>query len=186
MGSGRSCVDVNTTRPDLKALIVSSVDPTRTITRMEFEKRKAAAMAALATPAPDKSPKGAVDAPIVPLLDALNRHHSYFTTSSCSGRISILAHGRRPAPDAGAVEGDGNKIAPKKKAAGGSWLFVSHDPADPAAVVDLLFGGPEKSVEGDLVFRFEPLIIAVECRDVAAAQVLVSTAISCGFRESGE
>ncbi|CAL9096891.1 unnamed protein product [Musa acuminata var. zebrina] len=152
---------------------------------MEFEKRKAAVMATLAAPAPDKSPKGAVDAPIVPVLDALNRHHSYFTTSSCSGRISILAHGRRPAPDAGAVEGDGNNTASKKKAAGGSWLFVSHDPADPAAVVDLLFGGPEKSVEGDLVFRFEPLIIAVECRDVAAAQVLVSTAISCGFRESG-
>ncbi|THU51364.1 hypothetical protein C4D60_Mb06t30260 [Musa balbisiana] len=152
---------------------------------MEFEKRKAAVMATLAAPAPDKSPKGAVDAPIVPVLDALNRHHSYFTTSSCSGRISILAHGRRPAADAGAVEGDGNKTASKKKAAGGSWLFVSHDPADPAAVVDLLFGGPEKSIEGDLVFRFEPLIIAVECRDVAAAQVLVSTAISCGFRESG-
>lgn len=35
------------------------------------------------------------------------------------------------------------------------------------------------------MFRFEPLIIAVECKDVEAAQFLVSLAISCGFRESG-
>lgn len=35
------------------------------------------------------------------------------------------------------------------------------------------------------MFRFEPLIIAVECRDIEAAQSLVSLAISCGFRESG-
>lgn len=35
------------------------------------------------------------------------------------------------------------------------------------------------------MFKFEPLIIAVECKDVEAAQFLVSLAISCGFRESG-
>lgn len=35
------------------------------------------------------------------------------------------------------------------------------------------------------MFRFEPLIIAVECENVEAAQSLVSLAISCGFRESG-
>ncbi|KAH8493393.1 hypothetical protein H0E87_020214, partial [Populus deltoides] len=36
-----------------------------------------------------------------------------------------------------------------------------------------------------LVFRFEPLRIAVEWRDIEAAQCLVSSAIKCGFRESG-
>lgn len=35
------------------------------------------------------------------------------------------------------------------------------------------------------MFRFEPLIIAVECKDIEAAQFLVSLAISSGFRESG-
>lgn len=35
------------------------------------------------------------------------------------------------------------------------------------------------------MFRFEPLIIAVECVNVEAAQCLVSLAIACGFRESG-
>lgn len=35
------------------------------------------------------------------------------------------------------------------------------------------------------MFRFEPLIIAVESENVTAAQSLVSLAIACGFRESG-
>lgn len=38
----------------------------------------------------------------------------------------------------------------------------------------------------ELVFRFEPMIVAVECRDVAAAAALVAAAIGAGFRESGE
>lgn len=47
---------------------------------------------------------------------------------------------------------------------------------------------PSESAAGlvtELVFRFEPLIIAVECRDIEAAQFLVSFAIKSGFRESG-
>ncbi|KAG0483945.1 hypothetical protein HPP92_012029 [Vanilla planifolia] len=81
----------------------------------------------------------------------------------------------------------------KKKAGGGGWVYVTHDPADPEALVNLLFEHSRHSGEnetvgeegGILVFRFEPLIVAVDCKDVASAQELVSTAISCGFRESG-
>lgn len=158
---------------------------------MEFEERKAQALAAMVAPGPDKSPKGTVDAPIVPLLDAINSHPSFFTTSSCSGRISILAHRTNPPPSsadatAGNPKPEAAALKKKKKAGGGRWLFVSHDSADPEAVVDLLFGDHRDSEGGDLVFRFEPLIVAVECRDLASAQMLVSTAISCGFRESGE
>ncbi|KAJ6885464.1 hypothetical protein NC651_026173 [Populus alba x Populus x berolinensis] len=36
-----------------------------------------------------------------------------------------------------------------------------------------------------VVFRFEPLSIAVEWRDIEAAQCLVSLAIKCGLKESG-
>lgn len=35
------------------------------------------------------------------------------------------------------------------------------------------------------MFRFEPLIVAVECKDVESAQSLVSLAVSSGLRESG-
>ncbi|CAN6205519.1 unnamed protein product [Urochloa humidicola] len=143
---------------------------------MDFARRKSAALAALSSPAPDKSPKGGVDAPISPLLEVLNSHPDLFTTSSCSGRVSVLAQ-----PQEGQ---DATKR--KKKARGGGWVYVSHDPADPDAVVEQLFGGNGSAVAGDeLVFRFEPMIVAVECRDADAAAVLVAAAIRAGFRESG-
>ncbi|KAG5011256.1 hypothetical protein JHK87_019771 [Glycine soja] len=145
---------------------------------MEFEKRKAATLASLSSTESDKSPKGSLDAAIVPLLNTLNQNPSYFTTSSCSGRISILAQplSLSDSPN------------PKKKARGGTWLFVSHDPADPDSVLSLLFPSestPSPFAPSELVFRFEPLIIALECRDLSSAHSLVSLAISCGFRESG-
>uniref|UniRef100_A0A0E0LL90 tRNA wybutosine-synthesizing protein 2/3/4 n=1 Tax=Oryza punctata TaxID=4537 RepID=A0A0E0LL90_ORYPU len=151
---------------------------------MEFDRRKAAAMAALASPAPDKSPKGGVDAPIAPLLDVLNSHPDLFTTSSCSGRVSVLA--QPPPPPQQQAELGGAKT--KKKARGGGWVYISHDPADPEALVEVLFGGKEGGGPGggdELVFRFEPMIVAVECRDAAAAAALVAAAVGAGFRESG-
>ncbi|XP_022926928.1 tRNA wybutosine-synthesizing protein 2/3/4 [Cucurbita moschata] len=145
---------------------------------MEFEKRKAATMASLGSTETDKSPKGSLDTPIIPLINTLNNHPSYFTTSSCSGRISILS---QPVCSTSAAA-----PKPRKKALGGSWLFVSHEFADPNSVIDLLFRSPSTNGElSELVFRFEPLIIAIECKDLGSAQDLVSTAISSGFRESG-
>ncbi|CAN4105808.1 unnamed protein product [Withania somnifera] len=143
---------------------------------MDFHKRKLSTLSSMNSPEPDKSPKGNIDTPIIPLLNILNSHSSYFTTSSCSGRISILSQ-------------------PKRKSKGGKWVFISHEKTEPHVIKSLLF--PLKSavpVTGDtsildhshsLVFRFEPLIIAVECKDIEAAQFLVSLGILSGFRESG-
>lgn len=67
-------------------------------------------------------------------------------------------------------------------------MYISHDPADPDAVVELLFGGKAVGERGggeELVLRFEPMIVAVECRDAAAAAALVAVAVGAGFRESG-
>ncbi|KAH0674657.1 tRNA wybutosine-synthesizing protein 2/3/4 [Solanum tuberosum] len=150
---------------------------------MEFERRKLATLSSMNSPEPDKSPKGNIDAPIIPLLNTLNSHASYFTTSSCSGRISILSQPIIPITN-----------PTKKKAKGGKWVFISHDPIELHLILSHLF--PSKSTQPvknvtevadlhSLVFRFEPLIIAVECKDIEAAQFLVSLAISSGFRESG-
>ncbi|KZV20167.1 Met-10+ like family protein [Dorcoceras hygrometricum] len=143
---------------------------------MEFDKRKDAAMVAMKSPEPDNSPKGTLDLPIIPLLNAINSHPSFFTTSSCSGRISVFSHPT-------------NQSALKKKAKGGTWIFISHDPVHPSSLLPLLYPAspdpPSPTPSQNIVFRFEPLIIAVECRDLEAAQSLVSLAISCGFRESG-
>uniref|UniRef100_A0A1J3EYD8 tRNA wybutosine-synthesizing protein 2/3/4 n=2 Tax=Noccaea caerulescens TaxID=107243 RepID=A0A1J3EYD8_NOCCA len=146
---------------------------------MEFEKRKAATLASIRSSVTDKSPKGFLDEPIIPLLETINHHSSYFTTSSCSGRISILS---QPKPQLNA--------STKKKARGGTWLYITHDPADPESVISLLFPSQSTPIDpidqpSELVFRFEPLIIAVECKDLNSAQFLVATAISAGFRESG-
>ncbi|CAN8246270.1 unnamed protein product [Cochlearia groenlandica] len=146
---------------------------------MEFERRKAATLASIRSSVTDKSPKGYLDEPIIPLLETINHHPSYFTTSSCSGRISILS---QPKPTLNA--------STKKKARGGSWLYITHDPANPNIVASLLFPSQSTQIDqidqpSELVFRFEPLIIAVECKDLGSAQFLVATAISAGFRESG-
>lgn len=137
---------------------------------MSFEQRKAATLASLSSSATDKSPKGTLDAPIIPLLNAINSHPNYYTTSSCSGRISIFSH-------------------PVNKPKGGTWLFITHDPADLDSVLSLLFfpthSTPSSPTRDQLVFRFEPLIVAVECRDVESAEALVSIAVSSGLRESG-
>ncbi|KAI3800289.1 hypothetical protein L1987_28376 [Smallanthus sonchifolius] len=101
------------------------------------------------------------------------------TMSSCSGRISILS-----TPTATTT----TTTAVKKKARGGTWVFITHEPADPFSVQNLIFPlnpTTKSTSQENLVFRFEPLIIAVECKDVFSAQKLVSLAISCGFRESG-
>ncbi|XP_068668114.1 tRNA wybutosine-synthesizing protein 2/3/4 isoform X2 [Aristolochia californica] len=143
---------------------------------MEFEERKSKVLASLSSiDYTDKSPKGSLDLPIVSLIDSINQNPSYYTTSSCSGRISILSQPLNP-----------SSIS-KKKARGGSWLYITHDPADSNTVLDILFGVSDSSpiASGDLVFRFEPFIVAVECKDVSSAQELVSTAIACGYRESG-
>ena len=38
----------------------------------------------------DKSTKGSIDEPILPVLDLINDMEDYYTTSSCSGRIMIF------------------------------------------------------------------------------------------------
>ncbi|XP_031505706.1 tRNA wybutosine-synthesizing protein 2/3/4 [Nymphaea colorata] len=145
---------------------------------MEFAKRKSMALSALAREGMDKSPKGSLDVPIIPLLDAINAHPSYFTTSSCSGRISILSH---------AAPNDQSSHKNKKKKKAGDWVFITHEFADPETVSSLLFNPPSSSDDSHdtMVFRFEPFILAVDCIDVTSAHSLVAMAISCGFRESG-
>ncbi|GAU18390.1 hypothetical protein TSUD_202790, partial [Trifolium subterraneum] len=143
---------------------------------MEFEKRKSATLTSLNSTESDKSPKGSLDTPIIPLINTLNKNPNYFTTSSCSGRISILSQPISPIPS----------LQTKKKAKGGTWIFVSHDPANPDSLISLLFSSESThSPKSELVFRFEPLIIAIECKDLSSAHSLVSLAISSGFRESG-
>mmetsp|Transcript_20573 Transcript_20573/g.33401 ORF Transcript_20573/g.33401 Transcript_20573/m.33401 type:complete len:178 (+) Transcript_20573:195-728(+) len=103
----------------------------------------------------------------------------FYTTSSCSGRISIMSQ-------------------PLERTKGGKWLLVTHDKINYSEAKEALINlsnfssstAPTASVvpmggEDLVVFRFEPMVLSVECRTLALADRLVQRAILCGFRESG-
>ncbi len=121
---------------------------------MDFDTRKRSVMEGLASDEKDKSRKGGVDAPIAALITRINSHPLFFTTSSCSGRVSIFseASSLRTVGSAQAqedvtgtnlctpetnIEEDGNqkmdtdtrKKKKKKKKKGGDWVYVTHDAA---------------------------------------------------------
>jgi tRNA wybutosine-synthesizing protein 3 len=74
----------------------------------EFAQRKAHVCAELERGLKDKSPKGFLDAPILDLVQYINRVPQYYTTSSCSGRITMFCSTR----------GGARK--------GGKWILIEH------------------------------------------------------------
>ncbi|XP_069795525.1 tRNA wybutosine-synthesizing protein 3 homolog isoform X2 [Narcine bancroftii] len=112
----------------------------------------------------DPSRKGRVDEPIAELLHLLNSSERFCTTSSCSGRLLLLG---------GSDQTEGQKQ-------NCPWLFVTHDKCRKEDVV----AGLQKS-QDNAVFKFEPFVLHVQCREVEGAQLLHSIAINSGFRNSG-
>jgi hypothetical protein len=117
----------------------------------------------------DRSPKGSIDTSFIPVLDIINASKYHFTTSCCSGRISVFdeSHG-------GSLH-EGNEQVRKGKGFG-TWLFVSHEIVEKERwdneekVLRLLFGDESKiesyndldsqPKEGEklVYFKFEPLV----------------------------
>lgn len=110
----------------------------------------------------DKSPKGSLDAPIQDLVAHVNRTDAWFTTSSCSGRISLF-------------------LQPQGRKKGGCWIYVQHGEAES----DEVHRSVQCGQDGLATFRFEPFILAVECRTTEDAFALVSLAIQAGYKASG-
>lgn len=117
--------------------------------------------------AKDASPKGSWDEGVTGLLGVVNAHPHLYSTSSCSGRVSIYVEG------------------PKGRKGGGEWLFVTHAFSEFAAMkldeLDVDGGGSER----EIVMKFEPMILHLCARNAAMATKALGMAISCGFRESG-
>jgi tRNA wybutosine-synthesizing protein 3 len=99
----------------------------------------------------DKSFKGSIDHPIVDLVSIINASESFFTTSSCSGRI-MLVH----------EKGEG----PRKNNA--SFVFVSHDYVDDSALIELSASMAPIS-SGHIFLKLEPVIVHIECVDMRNA-----------------
>lgn len=141
---------------------------------VSFDAQKKEILEGLKSSVPDASPKGHPDSPIFPLLDVINSHPDWVTTSSCSGRISVYVQGAN------------------SRKGGGYWLFVSHQAHEelPPVLEDekVEYGKvPSFPVEGnrEIQYAFEPMILHVQTRSLANAQHLQRVAASCGFRETG-
>ena len=117
----------------------------------------------------------------------------FYTTSSCSGRITLFLDRRAPG-------GTQSK--------GGEWLLITHGTVEWAALRHALFDTfpsrlhagkaaaaaadantgadadkSEPATEaGALTLRFEPFILAVECATLDAASRMLRVAANAGFR----
>ncbi|XP_069123976.1 tRNA wybutosine-synthesizing protein 3 homolog [Argopecten irradians] len=131
---------------------------------VQFDKQKS-----LALNGTDLSRKGSIDEEIVPLVQHINNHDNFFTTSSCSGRIIVFDD-----------HVDDEKPGLKVKKKGCKWLFTSHKVADAEQVIESL-----KEISGDAVFKFEPFVLHVQCRNTEYAQRTLCCAVASGFRNSG-
>lgn len=107
----------------------------------------------------DKSPQGFIDPDIKQLLDLINSNPNYETTSSCSGRITLM-----------------NRQDKKES----EWLFKSHS----AVKADELWEALQKT-SGRVWFMQEPVIIHVKCFSLEAAEKLLNIAREIGMKHSG-
>mgnify|MGYP001614295800 CR=1 FL=1 len=110
----------------------------------------------------DRSNKGSWDDRIKELCELINSNDCYYTTSSCSGRISLL------------------KQFPEKQK--NVFLYNSHEPANFDSFKNVLSG---IEYDGAVFFQFEPCIIHVVCKDVMYADALIKIAWQAGMRKSG-
>jgi len=92
--------------------------------------------------------EGRVDIDVIPLLSSINQHPYWATTSSCSGRIQLLAP---------PVTGDkvGSRVL-------GKW----HRPVESAEVMDAISSWDG---QGELHLLVQPLLLHIRCRDLRSA-----------------
>ncbi|OWB61973.1 transferase activity protein [[Candida] boidinii] len=160
---------------------------------------------------PDASPKGTIDELCIPIIKLINSHNDLVTTSSCSGRASVFIEGSKlrksnietSQEQIKETEADNNNnqdISDYKigaKGEGGHWLFVTHNEnevdgwwKDKGIKFSKDVFQAKKVSDFDLstryiLFKYEPLILHVKCRNFEAAKLLFTTAMECGYRESG-
>ncbi|CAJ1087360.1 tRNA wybutosine-synthesizing protein 3 homolog [Xyrichtys novacula] len=100
----------------------------------------------------DLSRKSCVDEDIEHVVFLLNSCEEYFTTSSCSGRLTL-------------IDGVTDSCGVQKQNC--VWLFVSHQKCKPE---DLMCGLARS--RADAVLKFEPFVLHVQCRQLKDAQLL--------------
>ncbi|WP_297549612.1 hypothetical protein [Thermococcus sp.] len=123
-----------------------------------FEEQKAKAMESLRRALEEDK----VDRDIIPLLEKLNALESYFTTSSCSGRISVME-----------MPHFGDKL-------NSVWLGKWHREVSVEEVLEAV----RKHKSGQLWFLVRSPILHVSARTMEDAVRLLNLAIGLGFKYS--
>jgi tRNA wybutosine-synthesizing protein 3 len=101
------------------------------------------------------------------LVQFINSLPDYYTTSSCSGRISIY-------------------IEDREHTKGIEWLLVQHCTVSLEDVHKILSNSLTICQDPNLIFfKCECFILHIACRTIEAGSILQQIALSCGFRESG-
>ncbi len=103
---------------------------------------------------------GEADEPVLPYLELINRHPDYFTSSSCYGRTIFIHIDRRK--DLSRFLGKWHRKISFEEA----WETL-------------------QNVEGNVWFRFDPLILHISCRNIDAAKKVLEIKTSTGFKRGG-
>jgi tRNA wybutosine-synthesizing protein 3 len=109
----------------------------------------------------DKSKKGSIDKQISILINKINEHSDYYTTSSCAGRILIIKPSVLKKYDA-------------------EWLLSSHDEVN----FDQVMNSLKELPKSDVWFRIEAPIIHLCAKDMDSADKFLKLANESGFRRS--
>ena len=109
----------------------------------------------------DKSHEQKWDKKIKPLCEKINNLENYFTTSSCSGRITIVKATNKKIKDA--------------------FLFKSHK----KITVDEIKKFFEENYKEQIYFRMEPAALHVACKTIEDATKLLNESRNIGFKKSG-
>jgi tRNA wybutosine-synthesizing protein 3 len=123
-----------------------------------FEQRKKRILEELQSDEPDLSPKGKPDEEILALLELINSHEDYVSTSSCSGRAVVFL--------------DADKSGTGEEAQG-RWLMTRHtqfekglESSTTKELYATLFGSVKIGQDGEssrqftrlVALKFEPLV----------------------------
>lgn len=104
----------------------------------------------------DHSPQGFYDKDIIDLINLVNSTKEYKTTSSCSGRITLMRGSKKSESE---------------------WVFKNHSETDYKEVLKFL--GSEY-----LRFLYEPLILHIKCKSFESASRLFDLLQRNGFKKS--
>ncbi|MFH1182572.1 MAG: tRNA wybutosine-synthesizing 3 family protein [Candidatus Woesearchaeota archaeon] len=111
----------------------------------------------------DKSRKGSVDMQVSKLVKLINSNESYYTTSSCAGRILLM------------------EISKTGKKDDAKFIFAAHRKVAAKEILDALKAKTKNIVR----LQQQNVILHIACKDLGSAAKILSAARDSGFMQSG-